>query len=141
VKAAMKFVRAHHRHLPLVQGGLFAVKVIDDAGVILGVAIAGNPGREWQGDNVIISRVATRGAKNCCSMLYGAMCRAAKALAYHEAWTYTLPGEPGTSLRAAGFEDMGLTSKAGDWNCSRRARGAPAQPGRKRRWRRVLNGR
>jgi len=36
-------------------------------------------------------------------MLYGAVCRAATALGYDEAITYTLASEDGASLRAAGF--------------------------------------
>src|SRR4051812_35094807 len=106
VKAARRFVKEHHRHLPDVQGGLFAAGVsIDDT--VSGVAIAGNPARVWQGTGrIVISRVATDETRNACSMLYGAICRAAQALGYSEAWTYTLPEEPGTSLRAAGFQLM-----------------------------------
>jgi hypothetical protein len=101
VKAARAWVKATHRHLPDLQGGLFAVAIHDLAG-LCGVAVAGNPSRTWQGTGrIVISRVSTDGAENGCSMLYGALCRAAKALGYIEAWTYTLPHEPGTSLRAA----------------------------------------
>lgn len=41
VKAAMKWVREWHRHLPRIQGGMFAVRVIDDTRACLGVGIAG----------------------------------------------------------------------------------------------------
>ena len=88
----------------------------------------------------MISRVATTGAENACSKLYGALCRAAKALGYVEAWTYTLPEEPGTSLRAAGFEEMGLTA-GGEHDRPKQPnrRRAPAmRPEPKRRWRRRL---
>jgi len=124
--------------LPNIQGGLFAVQCVDDSGVCLGVAVAGNPARTWQGTGrLVISRVATDGAENACSMLYGAICRAAKALGYREAWTYTLPDEPGTSLRAAGFMDMGL-SDGGEWNRPSRARNKAIKPEPKRRWLRRL---
>ncbi len=137
VKAAKRHVRRWHRHLPRVHGGLFAAALAVD-GQVVGVAMAGNPPRLWQGSGrVVISRVATDGAENGCSMLYGALCRAAKALGYREAWTYTLPEEPGTSLRAAGFEDMGLT-RGGEHDRPSRARAPAARPEPKRRWRRVL---
>lgn len=139
VKAARETVKLWHRHLPNVQGGLFAVQCIDEEGRCIGVAIAGNPARVWQGSGrIVISRVATDGAENACSMLYGAMCRAAKALGYLEAWTYTLPDEPGTSLRAAGFIDMGLTD-GGEWNRPSRARTKAIKPEKKRRWLRKLS--
>jgi len=138
VKAALKKVKAWHRHLPDLQGGLFAVSCVDDDGECLGVAVAGNPARVWQAQaKLVISRVATEGAENACSMLYGSMCRAAKALGYREVWTYTLPDEPGTSLRAAGFIDMGLT--AGGEHCRPSRYRAPAKhPEKKRRWLRKL---
>ena len=137
VKAAIRWVRDTHRHLPIVQGALFAV-ALHDGQAMRGVALAGNPARVWQGTGrIVISRVSTDGAENGCSMLYGAICKAAKALGYREAWTYTLPGEPGTSLRAAGFKDMGLT-RGGEWNRPSRARNAALRPERKRRWMRQL---
>jgi len=93
VKAARKFVSEWHRKLPYIQGGLFAAAVADEAGAVRGVAVAGNPAQEWQGTGrIVISRVASDGCENACSALYGAMCRAAKALGYREAWTYTTWG-------------------------------------------------
>lgn len=144
VKAALKFVREQHRHLPDLQGGLFAVRVIEQDSVFdgtwhtVGVGVCGNPSRVWQHEaKLVISRVATTGAENACSMIYGALARAAKALGYCEVWTYTLPDEPGTSLRAAGFVDMGLTS-GGEWSRPSRARAAAVRPEPKRRWMRKL---
>lgn len=139
VKAATKKVAEWHRHLPDIQGGLFAAQCIDiGTGACVGVAIAGNPSRVWQGQaKLVIQRVATQGHENACSMLYGALCRAAKALGYLEVWTYTLPDEPGTSLRAAGFQDMGLTD-GGEWSRPSRARAPAVRPERKRRWMRTL---
>lgn len=139
VKAAIKKVGEWHRHLPDIQGGLFAAQCIDvGTGDCVGVAIAGNPSRVWQGQaKLVIQRVATEGYENACSMLYGALCRAAKALGYLEVWTYTLPHEPGTSLRAAGFMDMGLTDGGEHCRPSRyRKPAVNAEP--KRRWLRKL---
>ena len=136
VSAALKLVKQWHRKLPDLQGGLFAVAVADPD--IRGVGIAGNPSRVWQGQaKLVISRCAIDGIPNGCSMVYGALARAAKALGYREVWTYTLPDEPGTSLRAAGFEDRGLTD-GGSYDRPSRSRKAPVCPERKRRWCRRL---
>lgn len=144
VKAAIKQVKAWHRHLPELQGGLFAVRVnmqdsvFDGTWHCVGVGVAGNPSRVWQDTGrIVITRVATAGAENACSMIYGALARAAKALGYREVWTYTLPDEPGTSLRAAGFMDMGMTG-GGEWDRPSRARKAAVKPEPKRRWMRKL---
>lgn len=137
VKAARNLVKEWHRHLPDVQGGLFSAAVSVD-GVIVGVAIAGNPARVWQGTGrFVISRVATDGSRNACSKLYGAICRAGQALGYREAWTYTLPEEPGTSLRAAGFEEVGVTA-GGEHDRAKRPRKKAVRPDQKTRWCRVL---
>jgi hypothetical protein len=58
-----------------------------------------------------INRCCTDGTKNACTMLYGAACRAAKALGYRRIITYTRESEPGTSL------------KASNWLCDGRAGG------------------
>lgn len=138
VKTAKRLVRLWHRHLPDIQGGLFAVACVDDGGELVGVGVAGNPSRVWQDQaKLVISRVATIGYENACFMIYGALCRAAKALGYREVWTYTLPDEPGTSLRAAGFVDMGLTD-GGDWSRPSRHREPAKHPEPKRRWLRKL---
>lgn len=137
VKAALIVVKQWHRHLPELQGGLWAVGV-QEGGELVGVGIAGWPCRAWMKQRkILISRVATTGFENACSMIYGALCRAAKALGYVEAWTYTLPEEPGTSLRAAGFMDMGLTD-GGEWSRPSRPRKAAKRSEPKRRWLRKL---
>lgn len=138
VKAARAMVKVWHRHLPDIQGGLFAVRVLAPDGTCVGVGVAGNPSRLWQHQaKLVISRVATTGHENACSALYGALCRAAKALGYREVWTYTLPEEPGTSLRAAGFIDMGLT-RGGEHDRPSRPRKPAPRPDKKRRWMRRL---
>lgn len=138
VKTAQGLIADWHRHLKRVQGGLFAACVMDGDSTI-GVGLAANPARVWQGTGrFVIARVAViEGKPNACSMLYGALCRAGKALGYREAWTYTLPDEPGTSLRAAGFEFMGMT-KAEEWDREKRPRNAAVNAEQKKRWRRRL---
>lgn len=136
VKAARRAVKQWHRHLPDVQGGLFAAGLALD-GELRCVAIAGNPARVWQGQaKLVISRVAVMPIDDG-GMLIGAMCRAAAALGYHEAWTYTLPEESGVSLLGAGFEDMGV-SAGGEHSRPSRPRAPARRPEPKRRWRRVL---
>jgi hypothetical protein len=145
VKAATKLVRQWHRHLPEVQGGLFAVAVAHGNDLVA-VGVAGNPARVWQGTGrFAITRVAaTDGPWSnpdheapYCTMIYGSLCRAGKALGYQEAWTYTLPWEKGGSLRGAGFWNMGLT-KDGEWSRPSRARNAAICRQPKRRWVRPL---
>lgn len=105
VKAACHHVAKNHRHNRGPQGGLFACAVMDGER-IAGVGIAGRP-TQFKLDNgrtVEITRVCTDGSRNACSMLYSALCRAAAAIGYTRAITYTLAEEPGTSLRAAGFK-------------------------------------
>lgn len=65
-----------------------------------------------------INRCCTDGTKNACTILYGAACRAAKALGYKRIVTYTRETEPGTSLKASNFVCDG---KAGGthWNGQR----------------------
>ena len=134
-------VRGHASALEAGPGGRFAAAVLDSSGELRGIGMVGNGPRVWEGPGkMVISRVATDGVLNGCSMLYGALCRAGKALGYTEAWTYTLPEEPGTSLRAAGFEDMGLT-EGGEHdrpNQPKRRREPAERPEPKRRWRRIL---
>lgn len=145
VKAAQAWVQQHHRHLPKVQGGLFAASVCLD-GEMVGVAIAGNPARVWQGTGrIAITRCAVlpelpghgEHAAPACTMLYGALCRAAKALGYREAWTYSLGDEDGRSIKAAGFIFQGFSPASATWKVSRPGR-APVETGRKGRWMRHL---
>lgn len=145
VKSAQRWVRETHRHLPSVQGGLFATSVWDGDGMVA-AGIAGNPPRVWQGTGrIVISRVAAipdlepvgHHAAPACTMIYGSLCRAAKALGYREIWTYTLPHEDGASLRAAGFRYMGET-KGEEWDRPSRSRAPAVSPTKKGRWMRQL---
>jgi L-amino acid N-acyltransferase YncA len=136
VRQACETVKLLHRHLPRVVGGLFGAAVYAN-GELVGVAVASQPkarlGRD--GFTVEIARVATDGHRNACSMLYGALCRAAAAVGYRTAVTFTRLDEPGTSLRASGFAECGLTREQ-SWDRPRRPRdGGPSQV---RKWRRSL---
>ncbi len=104
-REANEFVRRLHRHSRPTLGSIFCVSAVDTDGQVRGVAIAGRPvaRRLDDGQTVEINRVCTDGARNACSLLYGACRRAARALGYRRVITYTLPEEGGASLRAAGF--------------------------------------
>lgn len=114
--AANEFVRRLHRHNGALPGCKFAVGV-EQSGQLVGVAIVGNPSAPKLQDGVLIEirRVCTDGTRNACSKLYGAARRAARAMGHEPVITYTLPGEGGASLRAAGFvldkDDAGGPSK------------------------------
>ena len=118
VKAASAFVEQHHRHHPPPQGGLFAAAVAE-GDQVRGVAIVGRPvaRRLDDGWTAEVIRVATDGARNACSKLYGACWRAARALGYRRLVTYTLPEEGGASLRGAGFTCIGEAG-GGSWSLS-----------------------
>ncbi len=106
---ANAFVAEHHRHHKPVRGHKFSLGCTKD-GILVGVAIVGRPVSRYldDGTTLEVNRLCTTGVKNVCSFLYGAAARAAKSLGYRRIITYTLDTEPGTSLRAAGWECAGL---------------------------------
>jgi hypothetical protein len=124
LKDAMAFVRRVHRHHAPPQGGLFAVACAEqDATEPCGVAIVGRPVSRMLQDGwtAEVTRLATDGSKNACSMLYAASWRAARALGYRRLLTYILDSEPGTSLKAAGWKLVGQAG-GGLWNRTNRPR-------------------
>jgi hypothetical protein len=101
---AFAYVDAHHRHHGRPQGYKYALAAAAGDRLV-GVAIVGRPvARHLQdGWTVEVVRVCTDATANACSALYGACWRAARALGYTRAITYTQDGESGSSLRAAGW--------------------------------------
>ena len=102
---ANQFVADHHRHHKPVVGHKFCLAVEKDEEVV-GVAIVGRPVARGLDDGYTleVNRCCTTGAKNACSMLYGACWRAAKALGYRKLITYVLDSETGTSLKASNWK-------------------------------------
>lgn len=99
-------VERMHRHNDRLPGHKFSLGVEDADGVLRGVAIVGNPASpalQKVPRLIEIRRVCTDGTRNACSKLYGAGRKAARAMGYETVITYSLPGEGGASLRAAGF--------------------------------------
>ena len=134
ITAAREIVAKWHRHNDAPLSGLFAVAVEDETGIV-GVAIVGRPvGRGLQdGFTCEITRVATTGARNACSMLYGAARRAAAAMGYRRVFTYTLASESGVSPRAAGFVKDGDVPARASWSVPSRKRQQKDLFGRDRR--------
>ena len=107
---AFIYVARVHRHHKPPQGGLFAIGLESD-GEVCGVAIVGRPvaRRLQDGYTCEVTRLATDGSRNACSMLYRACWRAARAMGYRRLMTYTLKSESGASLKASGFKLLGET--------------------------------
>jgi hypothetical protein len=101
---ACAFVAEHHRHHAPPVGHKFSLGVAAGT-VLVGVAIVGRPVARLYDDGrtLEVTRVATDGTAHAASMLYAAAWRASKALGFRRLVTYTQYGEPGTSLRAAGW--------------------------------------
>jgi hypothetical protein len=145
---AKRFVDRFHRHNRAPVSWKFGVGLADEAGELVGVAMAGRPvgrGLDLPG-NVEIARVCTLGHGNANSRLYGAVLRAAAALGYGRAYTYTLQGESGASLKAVGFVVDAVLDERPTWDTPARRRvqvdlfGEPTRPaGAKVRWRKDLN--
>ncbi len=114
-KAAAQWIRTHHRHHLPSAGCKFAL-ALHDGDRCCGVAVAGRPVNRHLDDGLTLEvlRVATDGAPNACSELYGAVVRVAWAMGYDRIITYTLPEEGGASLRGAGWTCDGET-KGGKW--------------------------
>jgi hypothetical protein len=113
--------RVHRHHRPPVSG-LFAVGCALGEEVV-GVAVVGRPVARMLDDGwtAEVTRVATNGTPNACSVLYGACWRAARALGWRKLITYTLPEEGGASLRASNWRCVGHAG-GGSWSRKDRPR-------------------
>jgi hypothetical protein len=122
-ETACEFVREHHRHHTPPVGHKFSIGV-GDGELLVGVAIVGRPvARHYDnGTTLEVTRVATDGTHNACSMLYAAAWRAAKALGYRRLITYTQADESGSSLRAAGWQVIAERPPRRGWTTPSRPR-------------------
>ena len=122
LKEANRYVAEYHRHNIPTQGHKWSIACFDDDRLV-GVAIAGQPiARELDdGMTLEIRRVCTDGTYNACTKLYGACARIAKEMGYNRVITYTLQSEPGTSLKASGWENDGEAGGT-SWNMPNRQR-------------------
>jgi hypothetical protein len=116
---ARRFVTDHHRHNepPSAAQVSFAIGLYDGENLV-GVLTAGQPIARGlcDGYTLEINRTCLNGyVVNGNSRLYGAMCRAAKALGYKRVVTYTLQEESGSSLKASGFERFDMDRSHRGW--------------------------
>lgn len=124
---AKAFITKWHRHHRPPVGYRFALgvaSICDGTASLVGVATVGRPvNRHLQdGWTVEVTRVATDGTPHACSALYGACWRAAKAMGYVRAVTYTQDGESGASLRAAGWAHAATRAARHGWDMPGRRR-------------------
>jgi hypothetical protein len=119
---ASAFVAQHHRHHKPPVGSIFQIAA-SDGNKIVGVVIVGRPvGRKLQdGFTAEVTRLCTTGEKNVCSKLYSAAWRAARSMGYRRLITYILDTELGTSLKAAGWKEIGRAGGL-SWNVPSRPR-------------------
>jgi hypothetical protein len=123
LREAREYVTRVHRHHRAPQGGLFAIGA-SDGEQIVGVVIVGRPvSRVLDADDYTceVTRLASDGSRNVCSLLYAAAWRAARAMGYRRLVTYTLKSESGSSLRAVGFQVVGEVTKR-SWHTPSRPR-------------------
>lgn len=133
---AYAFVDTIHRHQGRPQGYKYAIGVADGP-TLVGVAIVGRPVSRMLQDGwtVEVTRCTTDGTRNACSALYGAAWRAARAMGYRHAVTYTQGGETGASLRAAGWLPAADLRARRGWDTPSRRRGLTGTEGVDRyRW-------
>lgn len=123
-KTACAFVDKVHRHHQAPQGHKFSVGLVSD-GILVAAAMCGRPVNRHYDDGYTleVTRVASSGFQNACSILYGACYRAAKAMGYSRLCTYTMVEEPGISPKAFGFS-LSHQTHGGNWA----SRGRPSLP-------------
>lgn len=138
IKQANALVTAWHRHHKPVRGHRFSIGARVN-GELVGAAIVGRPvARRIDQYNVCeVVRLVTNGAAHVPSFLYASCARAAKAMGFTYIQTYILDTEPGTTLKAAGWTDDGVT-RGGDWNRASRDRRVDQPMTAKRRFIKTL---
>lgn len=135
LKQANELIASLHRHHKPVVGHRFSIGVEHD-GELVGAAVVGRPvARAVEQYRVAeVTRLVTDGSKNACSALYSAAARICKEMGFDKIQTYILESEPGTSLKASGWQFEQETS-GGDWNHSWRKGRRTDQPMvKKQRW-------
>ena len=136
-REAKAFVEATHRHHFSPQGWKFGAAAEKD-GRTVGVVMVGRPVSrmlaEKEPHTCEVIRLSTDGTRNACSFLYGVARRAAFELGWTRVITYILESEPGTSLRAAGWNFVRMAG-GGEWTRPSRQREVGRAPTeRKQLW-------
>jgi len=135
LKEANEIVANLHRHHKPAVGHRFSLGVIDESGNIRGCVIASRPIARLadQKFTLEVARVATDGTRNACSMLLGAVTKAARAMGYAKVQTTTLSYESGSSLKAVGWLSYELDQDGTGWD-SRPNRNVDCKREKKVRW-------
>ena len=136
ISDAKAYVEQHHRHHIPPVGGLFAMACgAEGSDEVCGVVIVGRPVARMSdnGWTAEVTRLATNGTPNACSILYSAAWRAARAMGYRRLITYILTEEPGTSLKAVGWKCLGEAG-GGSWSVPSRPRVDKHPLQRKLKW-------
>ena len=142
LKQANELVAKYHRHHKPVVGHRFSMGAFDTVrNELVGAVIVGRPvARLVNSKEVVeVTRLATDGTKNACSLLYSAAARAAKELGYKKIQTYILDTEMGTSLVASGWSAEDLSCGGGDGWQSREGRRADQPVNKKQKWAKYFN--
>jgi hypothetical protein len=143
---AKAWVREHHRHNKPPAGWRWGLAVRNGPDLVA-VAMVGRPvARRIDADRVVeVNRLCVDPnldpalVWNACSMLYAEACREAARRGFDEVITYTLESEPGTGVKAAGFERV-ATTRGGSWSRPSRKRRDRAPTCPKARWSRLVGG-
>lgn len=149
LREANELISRMHRHHKPVQGHRFTIGAENNGdfrdfighGCLVGAAVVGRPTARMTDQYRIaeVTRLVSDGSKNVCSMLYAACARAAEAMGYDSIQTFILDDEPGTSLKAAGWEFVAW-SEGGDWNRPSRGGRRTDQPmQRKQKWAKIFD--
>ena len=111
-------IQKWHRHHKPAVGHRFSLGCINNDGELVGVAICSRPiaRRTDQKFVLEITRLATDGTFNACSILLGAAAKTAKILGYAKIQTTTLQKESGSSLKAVGWEYKESSHNGSGWN-------------------------
>lgn len=114
---ANAYIDEHHRHHKPVQGHRFSIGA-EIEGRLVGVCVIGRPvARKTDQYRVVeVTRLCTDGTPNACSFLYSAAARVAGAMGFDRIQTFILDTEPGTSLRASGWEREGESRGRDGWH-------------------------
>jgi hypothetical protein len=136
---ANDLVARWHRHHKPVQGHRFSIGC-EHNGHLCGAAIVGRPVARLTDQYMVIdvARLVTDGTKNACSFLYAAAARIAREMGFREIQTFILDEETGVSLKAAGWEYVGLSTGGDGWQ-SRNKRRADQPIAPKKKYRKVLH--
>ena len=140
LSAANEFVKILHRHHDPVHRDKWRIGASKD-GKLVGVIQVGRPVSRMldDGKTVEVVRLCTDGTKDVCSFLYSKAARVAKEMGYEKIITYILCTETGTSLRACGWQEDGVTS-GGHWSRPSRKRSTTAPTIQKKRYVKHLKG-